>query len=112
MFPFADEGSLVSTKAVVATTPELRDQVPDGNLATRPAGGPHATERPGAAPGPGSEGPGHEVSEAVFNMYYGVLNIGAIVLELILIRLIFQRLEDVRDELRGLRNDLLGPPRR
>jgi len=51
------------------------------------------------------------VSEAFFNMFYGVLSISAIVLVLILIRLIFQRLEDVRDELRGLRNDLLGPPR-
>ncbi len=51
------------------------------------------------------------MSEAFFNMFYGVLSISAIVLVLILIRLIFQRLEDVRDELRGLRNDLLGPPR-
>ena len=92
-------------------TPELRELVPNGHLATRPAGGPHATERPRAAQGPGSEGPGHEVSEAFFNMFYGVLSISAIVLELILIRLIFQRPEDVGDELRGLRNDLLGTPR-
>ena len=45
-------------------------------------------------------------------MFDSVLIISAIVLELILIRLIFHRLEDVRDELRGLRYDLLGPPRK